>query len=108
MLGLVLGKPLGIVGLCWIAVRLGVAKLSSEISWTQILGAGCLCGVGFTMSIFIATAAFEGSRLEAVKISILLASVASAALGMAFLYGASRLEQAQPQPSAAGAQPADE
>lgn len=93
VLGLTLGKPLGIVGLCWVAVQLGWAKLSAEISWTQLLGAGGLCGVGFTMSIFIATAAFEGGQLEAVKLSILLASVLSATLGMTVLYRAEHPHQ---------------
>jgi len=85
MLGLVIGKPLGICLTCWIAIRMGWASLSSEISWGQFLGAGCLAGVGFTMSIFIATTAFDGSQAETVKLAILSASVISAALGMTIL-----------------------
>ena len=92
ILALVVGKPLGIVGLCWLAVKLGVAKLSSEVSWAQMVGAGCLCGVGFTMSIFIATSAFAGPQLEAVKIAVLIASAVSAALGMTLLVRATRPE----------------
>ena len=88
MAGLVLGKPLGIVAACWLAVRFGVARLSSEIAWPQMIGAGCLAGVGFTMSIFIATAAFEGEQLEAVKLAVLLGSTAAALLGMAVLHRA--------------------
>ena len=88
VLGLALGKPLGIVGACWIAVRLGLARLSSEVSWVQMIGAGSLAGVGFTMSIFIATAAFEGAQLEAVKLAVLLASAASASIGMLILHRA--------------------
>lgn len=85
MFGLVIGKPLGICLACWVAIRLGWAQLSSEISWVQFIGAGCLAGVGFTMSIFIGTAAFEGAQLGTIKLAILLGSVASATIGMAIL-----------------------
>ena len=88
MAGLVLGKPLGIVAACWLAVRLGAARLSPEIAWSQMIGTGCLAGVGFTMSIFIATAAFEGEQLEAVKLAVLLGSTAAALLGMTILHRA--------------------
>ncbi|MBF9031685.1 Na+/H+ antiporter NhaA [Rhodobacterales bacterium HKCCE3408] len=87
MLGLYVGKPLGIVAICWIAVRTGLARLSGEISWTQMVGAGFLAGVGFTMSIFIGSSAFEGAELESVKLSILLASCLAAATGSAILWG---------------------
>ncbi len=86
--GLMIGKPLGIVLLCWVAVRLGLGRLSSEVSWTQMIGAGCLAGVGFTMSIFIGSAAFHGAQLETVKLSILLASILSACIGSFILYRA--------------------
>ncbi|MDF1609929.1 Na+/H+ antiporter NhaA [Hoeflea sp. YIM 152468] len=85
MLGLIIGKPLGIVAACWIAVRAGWANLSSEISWSQFVGAGCLAGVGFTMSIFIANAAFEGTQLGAVKLAVLLGSLMSAIIGATLL-----------------------
>lgn len=81
MLGLYIGKPLGIVGMVWLATRLGLARLSSEISWQQMIGAGFLAGVGFTMSIFISSAAFEGAQLESVKLAILLASALAAVTG---------------------------
>lgn len=85
ILGLVIGKPLGIITACWVAVRLNWAQLSSEISWQQFLGAGCLAGVGFTMSIFIADAAFVGTQLSAVKLAVFLGSVVSALIGTAIL-----------------------
>ena len=81
MLGLVIGKPLGICLSCWLAVRVGLATLSDGVSWTQMLGAGCLAGVGFTMSIFIATSAFHGDILNSVKLSVLIGSIAAAVLG---------------------------
>ena len=64
---------------------MGVAKLSSEIPWLQIVGAGCLAGIGFTMSIFIATAAFQGDELASIKLLVLVASVLAAILGMGIL-----------------------
>lgn len=75
MLGQIVGKPLGIITARWIAVRLGWAQLSSEISWPQFIGAGCLAGVGFTTSIFIAIAAIEDVQLTSVKLAALLGSV---------------------------------
>ncbi|WP_187393734.1 Na+/H+ antiporter NhaA [Oceaniovalibus sp. ACAM 378] len=85
MLGLVIGKPLGIVLACWVAIRLGWAQLSSEVSWQQFIGAGFLAGVGFTMSIFIGSAAFEGPQLDTIKLAILLGSIFSAVIGMTIL-----------------------
>jgi len=85
MLGLCAGKPIGIVGLCWVASKAGLASLSEEISWAQLTGGGALAGVGFTMSLVVAGAAFEGSLLESAKLSILLASTVSAALGLIIL-----------------------
>lgn len=85
ILGLTIGKPLGIIAACYIAVHMGWARFSSEITWLQLLGAGCLAGVGFTMSIFIATAAFSDPQLASVKLATLLASIISAILGGAIL-----------------------
>ncbi len=86
ILGLVLGKPIGIFVLSWLFVRVGLANLSNELSWSHIFAAGCLAGVGFTMSIFIANAAFTKNLLNGVKFSVLIASVLSALLGIAILY----------------------
>lgn len=88
VLGLTLGKPLGIFVACWIATRMGWAQLSSEISWSALIGAACLAGVGFTMSVFIATAAFTGPELASIKLAVLLASSASALVGITILYAA--------------------
>ena len=83
--GLVIGKPLGIVVMAWIAVQAGIATKPDSFSWSQIMGAGCLAGVGFTMSIFIASAAFVGEELESVKLAILVASALAAVIGMSAL-----------------------
>ncbi len=91
MLGLYIGKPLGIVGIVWLATKLGIARLSSEISWTQMVGAGFLAGVGFTMSIFISSAAFEGGQLESVKLAVLITSTAAAITGSLILWFAPKI-----------------
>ena len=83
--GLILGKPLGIVGFSWLAVRFGWASLPSGISWSAMVGAGCLAGVGFTMSLFIAGLALDSEHLDAGKIGVLAGSTVSAILGLAFM-----------------------
>jgi len=85
MLSLVLEKPLGIVTFSWVAVRLGLARLPSGVNWRGLIGAGCLAGVGFTMSLFIAGLALEGNLLTAGKVGTLLGSTVSAALGLGLL-----------------------
>jgi NhaA family Na+:H+ antiporter len=85
VIGLCIGKPLGIVGFCWLASKLNLATLSNEISWPQLIGVACLAGVGFTMSIVVASAAFESEVLNGAKLSILIASALSAVLGIFIL-----------------------
>jgi NhaA family Na+:H+ antiporter len=76
VLGLVLGKPIGIGLFSWLAVRSGRASLPEGVTWSQIMGAGLLAGVGFTMSLFISELAFGDPALVAgAKIGILGASV---------------------------------
>lgn len=91
-LGLLLGKPLGIFGVCWLAVRFGIAALPAGVTWPMILGAGFLGAIGFTMSLFVATLAFEGSAtlLNQAKIGVLSASVVAALVGVGFLAWATR------------------
>lgn len=89
MSGLVIGKPLGLVGACALAVWLGVAVKPAEYSWRQLAGAGALAGIGFTMSLFIAGQAFPGaSDFAAAKIAVFAASVLSAIIGVIVLWGA--------------------
>src|SRR5262249_3994465 len=85
MLGLLIGKPVGIVLLSWIAVRAGLAKLPDGVGWKALVGAGCLAGIGFTMALFIASLALTGPLLSTAKIGILSGSVLSAAVGMVLL-----------------------
>jgi len=80
--GLVLGKPIGIVGFSWLATRTGIAAMPVRVGWRQILGVGMLGGIGFTMSLFIANLAFGPTPgLETAKIGILAASVVSGVAG---------------------------
>jgi NhaA family Na+:H+ antiporter len=60
-LGLFVGKQVGIFGFCWLVVRLKLAKLPSEMNWASLYGTAALCGIGFTMSLFIGSLAFEGN-----------------------------------------------
>ncbi len=80
--GLVLGKVVGVSLMSWLAVRSGAAQLPEGVTWTQIVGAGVLGGVGFTMSLFVGELAFEGEALrDAAKLGILVASLTAGACG---------------------------
>ncbi|MBV6458814.1 MAG: Na(+)/H(+) antiporter NhaA [Fimbriimonadaceae bacterium] len=81
ILGLTIGKPLGIVGFAWIACRTNLASLPSGLTWAQMWGVGCLGGIGFTMALFIAGMAITDATLETLKLSILLSSVVAGLLG---------------------------
>lgn len=86
VLGLVVGKPLGIALATWLIVRAGVVHLPEGINWRMLIGSACLCGIGFTMSIFIANAAFSDlATLQLAKLSIIVASVVAALLGWLLL-----------------------
>ncbi len=83
--GLVLGKPLGILAFSWLAVTVGLARLPTGVNWKVMWGAGCLAGIGFTMSLFIAGLALDGELLNAGKIGTLTGSALSAFLGSLLL-----------------------
>ncbi len=87
--GLTIGKPLGFIGASWLAVKFGVAEKPAAYSWRHLAGAGALAGIGFTMSLFIAGQAFPGAAdFAAAKIAVFAASVLSAIIGVAVLWGA--------------------
>jgi len=96
--GLVLGKPLGVTLLCFVAVASGLCRLPPDLNWRHIFGAGILGGIGFTMSIFITNLAFPGNPYEinAAKMAILLASLTAGTSGLLWL----RLTGGQPGTSA--------
>jgi Na+:H+ antiporter, NhaA family len=82
IIGLLVGKPLGIFLFAWLSAKWRVATRPAGVSWNQIFAAGCLCGIGFTMSLFVATLAFEsGPHVDSAKIGILMASLASGIIG---------------------------
>lgn len=86
VLGLFLGKPLGICIFSFLSVKLKIAALPADTHWKQILGAGMIAGIGFTMSIFIATLAFKEEELQVIsKIAIIAGSVISGIAGYYFL-----------------------
>jgi NhaA family Na+:H+ antiporter len=85
--GLVVGKPIGMVMCCALAVKLGLAEKPRAYSWTQLAGAGMLAGIGFTMSLFIAGEAFRDSAaFAAAKIGIFGASILAAVVGGVVLW----------------------
>ena len=84
--GLVLGKPLGIMMAALIAVKTGIAKLPQAVNWGSLLGYGFLAGIGFTMSLFIATLPFEDAALvDAAKQGIIAGSLLAAVVGAVML-----------------------
>ncbi|MDQ3134837.1 MAG: Na+/H+ antiporter NhaA [Acidobacteriota bacterium] len=85
--GLVLGKPLGIMLLSFVAVTIGICRLPLDLNWRHVFGAGLLGGIGFTMSIFITNLAFVGNSemINASKMAILLASLTAGTIGFLWL-----------------------
>jgi NhaA family Na+:H+ antiporter len=106
ILGLLFGKSLGITLFSWLAVRTGVADLPFGVNWQQLFGASWLAGIGFTMSLFIASSAFDQpALLDQAKVAILIASVLAAGIGYALITvtsplhgGVSQVAEATPAP----------
>jgi NhaA family Na+:H+ antiporter len=85
-LGLLVGKPVGILAASWLAVRSGIASLPEGVNWLQIAGTGVLAGIGFTVSLFITDLAFADPALsDEGKLGILAASLVAAAAGFTLL-----------------------
>jgi len=83
IIGLLIGKPLGISLISWIMIKLNLAQMPSNSNWIQIVGAGILCGIGFTMSIFISTLAYKNIEYQnAAKIAVLVASSFAIIIGL--------------------------
>ncbi|MBS0151870.1 MAG: Na+/H+ antiporter NhaA [Nitrospira sp.] len=87
IVGLTLGKPVGVVVLCAVAVASGFCRLPADLTWREIAGAGILGGIGFTMSIFIANLAFPGNlaTTNASRLAILIASLIAGTAGFLWL-----------------------
>ncbi len=97
-LGLIVGKPIGVFGTAWLLIRAGFARLPAGVTWPMLLGGAALCGIGFTMSLFIGTLAFEhapavGDGLgysAATRIGVFAGSLVSGVLGYILLARACR------------------
>jgi NhaA family Na+:H+ antiporter len=103
VLGLVVGKPLGIIGFSRLTVLLGIAQKPESVSWKQINAVGVLAGIGFTVSIFISSLAFgDPLHLMEAKTAVLMASVVAGVIGYLALREASHSEQSgDPAPAIA-------
>jgi NhaA family Na+:H+ antiporter len=87
-LGLIVGKQLGVFGMCWLGIKLGIARLPNNVSWSQLYGVAILTGVGFTMSLFIGSLAFESADspyLYLDRVGIIEGSFVAAVLGYFWL-----------------------
>ncbi len=92
--GLVLGKPLGIMLFAWLAVRVGLADMPVGVSWRQMFATSWLAGIGFTMSLFIASSAFGSATvLTTAKLSILIASLLAGTIGVMLVVATRRPER---------------
>jgi Na+/H+ antiporter NhaA len=78
LLGYVVGKPVGILGCSWLATRLSRGRLRPPVGWVAVAGGGTIAGIGFTVSLLVATLAFDGRRLDEAKVGILGAALAAA------------------------------
>lgn len=88
MAGLFLGKQVGIFALCWLAIKMGLATLPNNMTWAPLYGVAVLCGVGFTMSLFIGSLAFEETGVNLLfdeRLGILLGSLLSGVMGYGLL-----------------------
>jgi Na+:H+ antiporter, NhaA family len=98
VVGLVVGKVVGLFGASWLVVRSGIGELPQGVVWRHIFGVSFLGGIGFTMSLFIASLAFlDADRLAAAKLSILVASVIAAVCGLGVLSRVAPSEAAEPE-----------
>lgn len=88
ILGLFIGKQVGIFGLCWVAIKLKLTELPKGMNWPVLYGTAALCGIGYTMSIFIGSLAFQGSGADNMvdeRIGIIIGSVLSGVVGYLIL-----------------------
>jgi len=88
MAGLIVGKQLGILSFCWLAVKSGFASMPDDINWKQLYGVSLICGIGFTMSLFISSLAFETGDISTMvddRLGIIVGSLLSGIAGYFFL-----------------------
>ena len=76
-LGLFIGKQVGIFGICWVAIKFNLTRLPTGMSWGSLYGTAALCGIGFTMSLFIGSLAFEHAEFDApIRLGVIVGSLA--------------------------------
>ena len=96
LLGLVVGKLVGVFGFSWLAIRTGLATLPEGVTKLMILGVSGLTGIGFTMSLFIGGLAFpDPEQLSAARLAIILGSLISGGIGVAVLMVAVRVDDVE-------------
>jgi NhaA family Na+:H+ antiporter len=91
--GLTLGKPVGVMGMCWLATRLRLASLPEGVGWRQLFGVALLCGIGFTMSLFVASLAFGPGETDyhgLERLGVLIGTLVSGVFGYVVLRTATR------------------
>jgi Na+/H+ antiporter NhaA len=91
LVGYLVGKPVGVVVTCWLGSRLSHGRLTPPVGWGSVVGGGALAGIGFTVSLLIASLAFEGADLQAAKLGILTSAALAAALSWLLFVAMSRL-----------------
>jgi protein-disulfide isomerase len=91
LFGYVLGKPIGILGVSWLANRISRGRLQPPVGWAAIAGGGAIAGIGFTVSLLIATLAFHGEQLAEAKLGVLSAALCAALLSWAVFAVTGRL-----------------
>src|SRR5205085_469693 len=80
LVGYVAGKPVGLIGASWVATRLSRGRLRLPVGWAALAGGGAIAGIGFTVSLLIASLAFTGAQLEEAKLGVLTAAAFAAVL----------------------------
>jgi Na+:H+ antiporter, NhaA family len=83
-MGLFIGKQIGVFGSCWLVIKFRLTQLPSGMNWLSLYGISALCGIGFTMSMFIGSLAFEDSGVDLIfdeRLGIILGSLLSGILG---------------------------
>jgi Na+/H+ antiporter NhaA len=91
LFGYLIGKPVGIVGATWLAVRLSRGRLRPPVGWASVAGAGTIAGIGLTVSLLIASLAFHGAELDEAKVGVLSAALLAAALTWLLVLATKRL-----------------
>jgi protein-disulfide isomerase len=95
LFGYVTGKPVGILGMSWLVTRLSGGRLRPPVGWAAVAGGGTIAGVGFTVSLLVATLAFGGKQLEEAKLGILSAALSASLLTWLLFRATARLSSAR-------------